>query len=397
MGLLGGFGLRAQGPIGPANPYPSELIERLGLEWEVQLGKGDVRAVTARFDIRRMAEKALATVPGEAGAKREFVDQYAKGAAASLAQTLKGFTGCKFLGVVRTNAAGGGVFRFFLPDGGVNYHRYLLETGPAGEAQVTDLFALTTGEWTSASVRWLYLLSEGKGGPKLASALTGWQGELVLNAAAVERMIGFQQARSFAAFVEQYRSLPKALREERTLLHGYLVAAQATDPLQFGLGAETWQRLYPLDPGLDLVTFERLAKQGDHAGSAAALARIESFVGGDMHLRALRGAQLALAGNLDQGRALAAEAVQVEPMLATGYDVLIGISLKKKEFGETARLLTDVGDRLPVDPKELVRVQPQYGEFRESLEGRRWMTNRTEIRVPRKPKPSGFPDAPPGF
>ena len=113
------------------------------------------------------------------------------------------------------------------------------------------------------------------------------------------------QQKQFADFVEMYRSLREALRPDRAMLHGQLVASQAAEPLQFGLASEAWVRLFPGDPGLDMITFERLAVRGEHAKSAAALGRIEAFVGGDVHLPARRCAPLGPAGGVDTGRQLA--------------------------------------------------------------------------------------------
>jgi hypothetical protein len=387
----------AQSPLPPAMAMPIEMAERVGSEWEGHLRKGEVTAITGRFDIETMTKKALAGLPGDAASKQEFATQYAAGASASLQFVLKGFSGARFLGVVRTNAVGGVVFRMILPDGSVNYHRYVLEPRAGGSVAVTDLYVMTNGEWASSTVRWLYLLSEGKRGPALASQLTGIAAELVRNAATVERMVGLMQQKKFAEYVESYRSLPEPLRQDRSILHGQLVASQAAEPLQFGLASEAWGRLFPGDPGLDMITFERLAVRGEHAKSAAALGRIEAFVGGDVHLRALRGAQLARAGDVETGRQLALEAVRIEPTLATGHDVLLGIALQAKDHAAVARLLTDVADNLPVDPREVVRNQAQYAAFRESPEGRKWMTNKPEVRVLRRPVPTNAPPGTSGF
>jgi hypothetical protein len=387
----------AQSPLPPAVAMPVEMAERVGSEWEGHLRKGEVKAITGRFDMEAMVGKALASLPGEAAAKQEFATQYAAGASASLQYVLKGFASARFLGVPRTNALGGVVFRLILPDGGVNYHRYVLEPRAGGAVAVTDLYVFTTGEWASSTVRWLYLLSEGKRGPALASQLKGGAAELVRNAATVERLVGLMQQKKFADYIDLYRTLPELLRQDRSILHGQLVASQAVEPLQFGVASETWGRLFPGDPGLDMITFERLAARGEHAKSAAAIGRIEMFVGGDVHLRALRGAQLAQAGEVETGRQLALEAVRLEPTLATGHDVLLGIALQGKDHATVARLLTDVADNLPVDPREVVRNQAQYTAFRESPEGRKWMTNKPEVRVLRRPLPTNAPPGTSGF
>lgn len=383
LGSAAGFVLGQQ-PILPATPVASGAAERVGAEWELLVRKGEVTAVTSRMDLRLLAEKALAGLPGDEDARQEFVTQYAKGASANFQHVLKGFTSYRFLGAVRTNPAGGLVFRGLLPDGAVNYHRYLIEPKAGGEVAVTDVFVVSQGEWLSSTIRWLYLLSEGKRGPGPAAKLQGAQADLVRQAAAVERLLAFMQQRKYLEFVDAYRALPETLKEDRTLLQMQLVASLAVEPLEFGLASKAWAKRYPGDPGLDLVTFEKLAVRGEHERSAAALERIEQFIGNDLHLRALRGAQLARGGQVAAGRQLAMEAVRAEPDLVTGYDVLLGIAIRAKEFKEIARILDQVGDHLPVDPREIVQTQPQYVDFLAAPEGRQWLAKKPDIRAARR-------------
>jgi hypothetical protein len=365
-----------------------DLTERLGREWEVALRKGDVSVITSRVDLKVIAAKALSSLPGGTEGRREFIMQYSAGAALNLETGLRGFSSFRFLGAVRTNAAGGVVFRGLLPDGGVNYHRYILDARGPSDAVISDVFVVSNGEWLSDSIRWLYLLSEGKGGSDIASKLTGGQAELVRNAAAVEKLLAFSQQRKYLEFVDAYKALPQALKEDRPLLQLQLVASLAVEPLEFGLASRLWSRLYPTHPGLDLVTFEKLSVRGEHARSAAALERIEGFVGGDVHLRSLRAAQLALAGDVAAGSRMAEEAMRVEPDLATGYDVAIGIGLKEKRFSDVVRYLDLAADHLPVDPREVVQVQPQYEAFRVSAEGRAWLAKKPSVNQPKRIVPA---------
>jgi hypothetical protein len=383
--FAGGVAL-AQTPLLPLSPLSVEAAQSLGAEWELLLRKGEVTAVTSRLDLRALSEKALATLPGDDDARREFVSQYAAGAGTAFQHALRGFVHLRFLGVVRTNDAGGLVFRALLPDGSATYFRFLVQPQATGGVAITDVFVLPTGEWMSATIRWLYLLSEGKRGPGLAAKLTGAQAELVRSAAAVERLLLHHSKKNFMEFSEAYRALPTVLQEDRTLLQLQLSATLAAAPSEFGVASQTWKRRYPSDPGLDLVAFPTLAGRGEHTQAALALGRLEDFIGGDHCLRALRGVQLARGGQVDAGKRLAEEAVLAEPDLATGYDALLGIAIHARNFTEIARVLNDAADHLPINPRELVQSQPQYAEFLASAIGRQWLSRKPVVNNPR-PKP----------
>lgn len=358
---------------------------RIGRDWEPQLRRGDVSPLVSRVDFRVLTERAIAGVPSDAEAKQAFVERFAPGASASFQQGLKSFASLRFLGVPQTNAAGGVVFRCLSPDGGVNYHRYLLEQQAGGQVRIPDVYSMAAGDWFSETIRREFLASEGVSNPGLAARLKGADAEWVRNASLVAQAGRLVQQRQLAEFLTLYRQMPVALQEDRDLLLMRLIAGMSVEPAEVGEGTKLWERLYPGHPGLDLVSFDKLAQRREHARSAEALERIETFVGGDPHLRSLRGLQLGLAGDRVKGRQLAEEALLAELDLVSGYDALLGIGLAAKEFGMVARDLDRAVDFVAVDVRDLVVQQPLYKEFRDSPEGKRWIAKPPIGRRPNTP------------
>jgi hypothetical protein len=378
-------------PITGKVPVESSEAARLAREWESQLRRGDVTPLVSRVDFTVLTERAIAGVPSDAASKQAFVERFAPGAAASFQQGLRAFASFRFLGVVQTNAAGGVVFRCLSPEGGVNYHRYILEQRAEGQVRIPDVYSMAAGDWFSETIRREFLASEGVGNPGLAARLTGPDAEWVRHAAMVAQAGRLVQQRQLAEFLNLYRQMPPALQEDRDLLLMRLVAGFSADPADQGQAMKLWERLYPTHPGADLVSFDKLAQRRDHARSAEALERMEVFVGGDPHLRALRGLQVGLAGERVKGRQLAEEALLAELDLVAGFDALLGIGLAGKEFGYVARDLDRAVDFVPVDVRDLVVQQSRYQEFRESPEGKRWLAKPPIGRRPStpaaKPKP----------
>lgn len=370
------------GELGAQQPgaVSAEDSARLGQDWEGRLLRGDHGAVTSRVDWVRITGRALSGLPGTPQAKAAFVQVMATNAAAAFEQRLRLFSGFRFLGSVRTNASGGVVFRMLLPGGGVDYHRYRLERDRSGLA-VADVFVVSNGEWFGESVRRSYVLAEARKGAVWTSGVRPVETELMKSVGVLDRALGLAQKGLAKEVLDVCQGLPGSVQADRSVLLMRLSAAQVADPSQFSGLAEDWGRLHPSDPGLDLITFEKLAREGKHARSAEALMRIEAFIGGDPHLHALAGAELALGGRPDEGRRMAEQSVAVEPSLATGYDAAIGIELHFKRHAEVARWLDQAADRLSADPKEVVRTQPQYEAFRASPEGIRWMETEPEAKV----------------
>jgi hypothetical protein len=394
--------------LGQGASLPADEALRLGQEWEAKLLRGDYAAVTGRLDWIRVTGRALSGLPGTPQAKAAFVQSLATNAAAAHDRRLRSFSSFRLLGVARTNDVGGVVLRMLLPDGGVDVIRYRLERDRSG-ATVGDLFVLSTGEWFSESARRAYILAEARKGTVWSSGVKPVETELMRTVGVLDRALGLAQKGLAKEVLDVCQGLPAVVQADRSVFLMRLSAAQVADPGQFQALSGDWSRLHAGDPGLDLLTFERLARDGKHAQSAEALRRIEAFVGGDPHLHALAGAELALGGRPDDGRRMIEESLAVEPNLATGYDAAIGIELHFKRHAEVAKWLDRAADHLATDPKEIVRTQPQYEAFRSSPEGIRWMDAEPEAKVVGgvgkrggKPPPAirsdpDLPEPPPGF
>lgn len=366
--------------LAQAGNVPPDEALRIGQEWEAKLLRGDYGAVTGRMDWVRMAGRALHGLPGTPPSKAAFVQALATNAAAAHDRRLRSFSGFRLLGVARTNEAGGIVLRMLLPDGGVDFMRYRLERDRTG-AVVGDLYVLSTGEWFSDSARRAYLLAEARKGVVWTTGVRPVETELMRAVGVLDRAMGLAQKGLAKEVLEVCQGLPVVVQADRSVLLMRLSAAMVSDPAQFQSLSATWPGLHPGDPGLDLLTFERLAREGKHGPSAEALRRIEAFVGGDPHLHALAGAEMALAGKVDEGRRMVEASVAIEPSLATGYDAAIGIELHLKRHAEVAKWLDRAADFLATDPKEVVRTQPQYEAFRSSPEGIQWMDSEPEAKV----------------
>ncbi|MFM8419305.1 MAG: hypothetical protein ACKOEQ_04175 [Verrucomicrobiota bacterium] len=370
----GGMGMAQTAGVTPEDAL------RLGQEWEAKLLRGDYGAVTGRMEWIRMAGRALVGVPGTPQAKAAFVQALATNAAAAHDRRLRSYSSFRLLGVARTNDMGGVVLRSLLPDGGVDFLRYRLERDRSALV-VGDLYVLSNGEWFSESARRAYILAEARKGVVWTTGVKPVETELMRAVGVLDRALGLAQKGLAKEVLEVCQGLPVVVQADRSVLLMRLSAALAADPAQFQSLSAEWPRLHPWDPGLDLLTFERLAREGKHGASAAALRRIEAFVGGDPHLHALAGAELALAGQPDEGRRMVEESVAVEPSLATGYDAAIGIELHFKRHAEVAQWLNRAADHLAADPKEVVRTQPQYEAFRSSPEGIRWLDSEPDAKV----------------
>lgn len=368
-----GLRVRAQLAV-PANAVPAAAEgEAFGRDFERGFRAGDAKAMLARLDFLRLAERSLASLPGDPEGKRTFSAEFARGAGPSYEFGLRSFASFHFLRCITTNGQQTAVFRILLPDGSMNYHRYLLMRGEGG-AVVADGHALASGEWFSDSIRRLYVLSESRRDPGFAARLAGAAADLARNAEQFEKVVGYRQKAKPVEFLDAYKLLPATLREDRVLLLMRIASGIEAEPLDLALALKDWARLYPDDPQPELLAYEKLLKRGENQRAATALARLEAGIGGDPHLQALQASLLARAGEVARARAMADAALRAEPGLPSAHDAVIAVALARRDYAEAGRLVDAATKLLGRDPVLLVREDPQFSAFRGSPEGRRWLS-----------------------
>ncbi len=346
-----------------------------GAEYEAAFHKGDAKAMLARLDFQRIGERALVGLPGDEAARRTFAIEFAKGAAPSYEFALRGFSQFKFLRAIPTNGQQVAVFRILLPDGSMNYHRYLLRRATDG-AEVSDGHSLASGEWFSDTIRRMYVLSESKRDPGFAAGLTGANADLARNSVPFEKAVALMQREKTVEFLDAYKLLPLSLREDRFLLQLRIAAALEVEPVELGLALKDWARLYPDDPGPELLAFGKLVNRGENFRAIAALGRLEAGIGGDLHLQALRASLVAKDGEVTRARAMAEAVMRAEPNLPSAHDAMIAVAVARRDFGEIARCLDNAATALGKDPLPIVTEERRFAAFRESPEGRAWLQKR---------------------
>ena len=81
----------------------------------------------------------------------------------------------------------------------------------------------------------------------------------------------------------------------------------------------------------------------------ASIDRLDQSLGGDAYLDVLRTTMYIEKGDLDAAHRSALRATTREPSLPDGQWALVNVSLAKKDFAETVRVLTHIRDELHIE------------------------------------------------
>ncbi len=166
-------------------------------------------------------------------------------------------------------------------------------------------------------------------------------------------------------------SLPPSLRNVKMLQVAAVVAAIQVDEATYANAISTYEKLFPNDPSLDLITIDGLVMAKKFTEALASIDRFEAALGGDPYLNQLRAGILIEQGK-DFGKAAkhAAQAIESEPTDTDSYYLLLAAELANKNaVGAVAAIdaLAKTFD-LSFGPADAVGYAETFPEFPESRE-----------------------------
>jgi tetratricopeptide (TPR) repeat protein len=143
------------------------------------------------------------------------------------------------------------------------------------------------------------------------------------------------------------------------------------DERQYEQAIQDFRKFFPDDPALDLVTVDSYDMQKQYGKARAAVDRVDRAVGGDPYLNLLRAQFYFVEKKYDEALQCARKAVAAESDLAPAYWVQVNVSLHKKDFDETTRLLGVLEQDLGIRIGKLTTI-PEYADYVKSPQYATW-------------------------
>jgi len=350
-----------------ARQYAEQFIEALS--------KPNVARASMMIDWDVLLDRATA----DGGGSKRFRDGFIKGAKenaqlSSYAQQMAKMVGdgaqISLLRIRGDEKERRALLRVLLPNGGVTYNDLLLVRDDKGFVRAADVYAYATGEYFSAGMRRMYL-SALAAEPTAMQRLAGKQNTSIEAIRMYKEMSEKTMAGQNQEAVNLFKRMPPELRKEKIVLVGYVSASANLDEAQYQAAIEELRKTYPNDAGIDLMLIDGFYLKKRYDDALTAVDRLDTSLGGDPYLDTLRANILVEKGDLDAAYRYASRGAGREPSLAAAQWSLVSISLARKNFDETARLLTHLRDDLHVQPGDLTTA-PVYAEFVRSGAYRRW-------------------------
>ena len=153
-----------------AQTKPAETVDPDYLsfvqDFEKKVMAGDEKGVDDSIDMQKLLDKVVAGVPVSKG----FADGFRRGASkssmgATLAAQAKQGAAYRLLRVRTDKGETHAIYRMVLPNGGLNYHDWVLQQSSDGKIRFVDGYMGTTGENLSETFRRLYMTAASEAEP----------------------------------------------------------------------------------------------------------------------------------------------------------------------------------------------------------------------------------------
>ncbi|MFL5345647.1 MAG: tetratricopeptide repeat protein [Hyalangium sp.] len=360
----------------PATPPPASEVEPDYLAFLQQaergINAGQGEALDAHIDIDRLFERISRGV----SAPKEFADSFKSGLRSQgmpfgkQLVTARGANASFHLLNVRREA---GLTRALFrasSDAGLNYIDLDLERDPKGAVVIVDIYPYIAGEYVSESARHMYLAALADVQQGMLDKLMGKEQEFIKNMPKMQQMQRLLMEKKYQAVLDTFEQLPASMRQQKPVLLVEMTAAEKVSEAEYKRAIATFEKAFPGDPSLDLVSIDGHLLRKDYPAVMSTIDRLDSRVK-DPYLKFLRASVMLDKKDLPAAKKYLDEAVHADPHLTQAWFALIGLSLQEKNYAETSRLLTAIERDAGVAVSNLDGVKVYEG-FVQSPEGKAW-------------------------
>ena len=337
----------------------------------------DERAFANQFDFAALVDLTLADSDDSSREARELRKGFEKGLLSGSSQLVKLiFTqidnggSYQYLRTLERPEGARPLFRLRTPEGALNYHEIILDRRPRG-IRIVDFFVYASGERISETMERMMMTALPPETQTLWGRISGSAKSALRRAAPLNDMVEAHKAGNYPRALEIFDSLPPELRADKGVQLIRVMSAQHVEAEVYRQAMDEYVAAFPNDPSMDLMSVDAHLMAGRFQEAHESIDRLDRKVGGDPYLQFMRGNLFLQEGKHDEANRQAEQILRSDERDLDAHWLLVAISLEKKEFQDTAKLLTKIRDELGMPLGDL-RQLPDYADFVASPEFEAW-------------------------
>ncbi|MBX3413214.1 MAG: hypothetical protein KF708_11040 [Pirellulales bacterium] len=363
----------------PFTQYASQY-ENLAREIERDFKEGNSKLLDERMDWNAMFAEATQGFNDAPELRRGFVtnlftpDRWGTDIVGQMGES----GSYRFLRVREVDGEPRIVFRLVSASGEPDYHEYVPLVDAEGKVKFVDVYVHSFGEKLSRTLRRAVLPILTLTHRSILASLFGRPDEYIDNSdkiVEISKLADTGDPSQLATAVDIYNRLPPSVQKDKNLLMTRLQIAESQGGPNYRRTMNRIETDLAEDPATDLLFLRHRIIGRETTKIQPSLLRLDERVGGDPYIKVIQGNLQLEADNILVAKLLYREALAQDPALSYAYEALIIVSLREREFGETARLLREYELKTGVRLGDL-KSAPQYSDFVKTREYREWLESR---------------------
>ncbi len=289
------------------------------------------------------------------------------------------------------------LFRMLKPssEGGFNYMELVPQRSADGEVRMSDIYVYLSGEFLSATLRRALLPIISSGSRTFLDKLLTGEKDYVKDFPKWTQATQLLNQGKFKEALTILKALSPETQQQKLVLLMRLRAAQAVDEKEYGEVLEDFEKFFPHDACLDLISIDSYVLKKDFAGAMKAIDRVDRSLDGDPYLNVMRANMCEAQGNLQEAKRLAQKAVDQEPTLLLAHQSVLGYAVALKDHDETLAQLKSLDQTFQMTFNDLTKI-PAYSDFVKSPQYQKWLDYLKKKGQPAKPSRNQKPARPKG-
>jgi tetratricopeptide (TPR) repeat protein len=266
------------------------------------------------------------------------------------------------------------LFRMAFPlgRGGIAYFEFVPRRFPDGKVRAADIYVYMAGEYLSDAFRRIMLPVIAERSRNIFDKLVVGEQDYLKDLPEVARAGGLVNQGKPAEAMAIYKTLRPGTLKDKTVLVGRLRAAQALGEKECLAVLEEFEKRFPKDPCLDLISIDAFLLKNDIPGALNAVDRLDLSVGGDPYLDVLRASYHDALGDLNSAAECARRAIEREPTLVEAYLTLLELLIKQEKYDEALARMKELREKFDV-PLDDIDQREEYAGFVKSPQYAKWL------------------------
>jgi tetratricopeptide (TPR) repeat protein len=363
----------------PAQPDDSEVkpvYVAFANELERGINAREGQVIDDHVDIDRLFERSTKDIP----ASKKFADGFKKGMrsqgmqfGAQLVRFMDDSSTFRLLNLRVEKGRTRALYRS-ASDSGLNYIDFDLARDEKGQVIIVDIYPYIAGEYSSETLRRIYLAGMAELEQGLLDKLMGKEQEFLKNMPKMTQMGRLIQERKHQEALDTYGQMAPVMQKQKSVMLMRLMAAMQVGEAEYQLAIDDLEKTFPGDPSLDLISIDGHVMRQDYAAALRSIDRLDRRVK-DPYLQFMRASVMLGKPDVPEAKKYLQLAIKQDVTLTQAWWALISLSLTDKQYAETARLLTGIERDAGVELADLNGIS-EYEGFVKSREGKAWLKKR---------------------